>query len=282
MKKKYIALMALPLLCGCSSNTVLWESASEEELHEVEPIIEYEKNIGDGVFRTDKTILSYMPEEKGCRFKQIYGYVENEKYRETDVRELFIDTPCAKFDFKNYAEYLKEKRVKRLVEPFEKYKDDKMLVSFQQKGRNCIIDFSAGVVEDGKYLETDVKQVTFGSRECRGIVDDFIVKNSNWIDEKNIKQPVENGDFWNRKRAGKTDKSVVSLKQEGNSCVYSRSYGWSLNGKFTETDSKQIKFGNTQCDYVRSLVNDKKSSILKDEELEGEMNLKPIKKPWVI
>ena len=286
MKKKYIALMALPLLCGCALNSGGYEyvqgnlygensSMVSDTIGKKDEIID----IDNDVFKTDKTILSYMPEENGCRFKQIYGYVKEGNYRETDVRELFVDTPCAEFDFKNYAEYLNEKRVKRQVELFEKNKDDKMFVSFLKKGKNCVIDFSAGVAENGKYRETDVKRVTFGSRECKEIIDDFIVGNWNWIDEKKIKHPVENEDFWSHKTAGKTDKAVVSMKQDRSSCVYSRSYGWSLNGKFTETDFKQITLGNTQCSYVRSLVKGKQNSIFTDGELESEMNLKPIKKP---
>ena len=272
MKKTYVVL-ALLSLSGCSSKSqIVWETGNTGNSGQSVASVREAKSdtnsiVDDGVFRTDKTVLSYMPEGKGCRFKQSYGYAEAGKYSETDSRELFVDFPCISFDFQNYAKYLMEKRVKNTLKPSENNKDDKMIVSFNQEGKNCVIDFSAGVAVNGKYRETDVKQVTFGARECKGIIDEFISSNSDWIDEKQIKHPVKG---WNlsykdlKKEAGKTDKAFVTLKQIGANCVYGRSYGWSLNGKFTETDFKQITFGNTLCTYAYSLATSKIDELNKE------------------
>lgn len=280
MKNKHI-ILALLTLSGCQSNSlpIVWGNGNTGSGMVPAAVGEAKDNaasvVDDGVFRTDKTILSYMPEGKGCRFKQSYGYTEAGKYSETDSRELFVDLPCTGFDFKNYTKYLLEKRVKNTLKLSESKNDDKMFVSFNQEGNNCIIDFSAGVAENGKYRETDIKQVTFGARECKGIIDDFILGNSHWIGEKQIKQPIKNWNFADKelkKEAGKTDKTVVSLKQTGSNCVYSRSYGWSLNGKYTETDFKQITLGKTLCTYVHSLAKSKSNQLNKDiASLETEM-----------
>ncbi|MBO4643144.1 MAG: hypothetical protein J5716_00880 [Alphaproteobacteria bacterium] len=272
--KKYL-LLALLVLSGCSSNNVpiVFEkgnvgsgkqttvSSVTEKSEQIEQSV-----IDDGIFRTDKTVLSYMPEGKRCRFKQSYGYSEGGKYSETDSRELLVEASCATFDFKDYTVYLKEKSIKNTLEKSEKDKGDKMLISFNQEGKNCVIEYSAGIVENGKYRETDIKQVTFGERECKSIIEDFILEKSDWIEEKPIKHPVKDWNFADRrlkKEAGKIDETVVSLKQIGVNCVYSRSYGWSLNKKSTETDFKQMTFGNTQCASVLSLVKNKIDNLNK-------------------
>ena len=274
MKNQHIVL-ALLTLSGCQSNSVpiVWENGNTGSGMATAAVGGAKDNAvsafvaDDGVFRTDETYLSYMPEGKGCRFKQSYGYSEAGKYLPTDSRELFVDLACNNFDFKDYAKYLLEKKVKNTLKPSENKKDDKMFVSFNQEGKNCVIDFSAGVAENGKYYKTDVKQVTFGARECKGIIDEFVLGNSRWIGEKSIKYPVKKWNFSDKelkKEAGKIDKTIVSLKQKGEDCIYSRSYGWSLNGTFIETDYKQITLGNTQCTYVHSLAKSKSDKLNKE------------------